>query len=337
MTAEPPLICGIDAAIIGVSDPGPHLALYCDQLGFAVAGGGRFAAGPLWGSGSGEIAYTVLAAAGAPSGRILLLTVPGADPAAARHPHTSDLGLAGIDLYTKDITATHATLNAAGHPWLAPPATFEIPFGGSVVTVTEGFCLAPDGTDLVFVQPASPRGTGAWDADHDRAYTEVTSVVCHVGAFEAEVAFWGPEGLGLALWYDVTFRSAGLEAMAGLPENTDMRLAFLAGERTARIEVISLAAVGTDNRPGQRPGHAFGHTGWVVSTTDLDEALHRAAARGGVLRAGPMPVPGGPFGSGRVAALDTPNGIAVTIVEAAHGAAAVGVPSTNTAEQDVSS
>ena len=43
----------------------------------------------------------MLTAAGAPHGRIVLLTVPAGE---AVHPHSADYGLAGIDLYTRDIT-----------------------------------------------------------------------------------------------------------------------------------------------------------------------------------------------------------------------------------------
>ena len=322
-----PLIHGIDAAFLGVTDPQPHLDFYCGQLGYEVADQGAVPAAvadALWGlsgavSGavSGDVAVTVLTVAGAAHGRIVLLTV--ADAAEPEYPHTADYGLIGIDMYTRDIGAAHRALTAAGHRWVSAPATWKVPFGDQVVTVTEGFCLAPEGTDLVFVQPANPRGTAAWDADPSRPYTELTSVVCHVPDLDAELAFWGPDGLGLALWYDTTFSSEGLEQMADLPARTRMRLAFLAGPQTARIELtrIENRSTGIDRRRRQRTAHALGHSGWLVSTGDLDGALARVTERAGTVLAGPLPG-AGVLGSGRLASVDTPNGIPLTIQEASR-------------------
>lgn len=311
------LVPGISAAFLGVSDPEPHVDFYCGRLGFAVAERGdvpRGLAAQLWAV-DREVPYVVLTAAGAPHGRIILLTVPGVTE--ANHPHTADLGLVGIDVYTDDIVRAHADLTRAGHPWATPPATWEVPLGDKQVLVTEGFCYAPEGTDIVFVQPENPRGTAAWDAEPDRPFTEVTSLVCHVPDVDAEVGFWGPDGLGLALWYDVSFSSPGLEQMAGLPAGTTMRLAFLAGPETARIEVTQVGdgSLGTDRRVAQRTAKALGHTGWLIRTPDLDRALAVVHDRHGRITAGPLDSVGGLFGAGRVAFVDTPGGIPVTIQE----------------------
>lgn len=311
------LVPGVSAAFLGVSDPAPHLDFYCGRLGFAVAERGDVLgeqAARLWGV-DRDVPYVVLTAAGAAQGRIILLTVTGADEAV--HPHTADLGLVGIDVYTDDIVRAHADLTAAGHPWATAPATWEVPLGDTLVTVTEGFCYAPEGTDVVFVQPEHPRGTAAWAAEPERPYTEVTSLVCHVPDVDAEVAFWGPGGLGLEVWYDLAFSSPGLEEMAGLPPGTKMRLAFLAGRETARIEVTQVGdgTLGIDRRDGQRTAQALGHTGWLIDTPDLDRALAMVRDRGGRITSGPFDGAGGLFGARRVAFVDTPGGIPVTIQE----------------------
>jgi predicted enzyme related to lactoylglutathione lyase len=306
------LIEGVTAALIGVRGVAAHLDLYCGQLGFEVASTDVIpaaTASALWGGKLPDIAVTVLAAASAPTGRIALLTIPGLDPVA--HPHTADLGLEGIDIYTKDIKATHKQLAAAGYPWQSPPETYDVPLeDGSSVTVTEGMCLAPDGTVLVFVEPANPRGTAAWNADPDRDYTELTSVVCHVPNADAEIMFW--TRLGLSIWYDVTFSATGLEQMTGLPAGTRLRLAFVAGPATARIEVTSVVsgASGVDRRGATSPGRALGHTGWVMRCSDLAEALSQSSAAGGTVVGGPVPL-----GNGRAASILTPNGISVTFIQ----------------------
>lgn len=319
MSDQPP-IQGVNAAFLGVTDPAAHLAYYCDQLGFAVAESGVLSAveaSAVWGEGVGEVGVTVLTAAGAGHGRIILLQLAEAGPAV--YPHSADFGLAGIDMYTRDIAESHRVLTAAGYPWVTPPATWKVPLGEKIVTVTEGFCNAPEGTGVVFVQPAAPRGTAAWDAEPDRFYTELTSVVCHVPDFEAEIGFWGPDGLGLAQWYDVTFSDPGLDTMASLPAGTVMRLAFLAGPLTARIEVTRIQdrTVGTDRRAEQRTARHLGHSGWLVRTHDLDAVLDRVRQRGGAVLTGPLPGPDLLFRGARVAMVDTPNGIPVTFVEQA--------------------
>jgi catechol 2,3-dioxygenase-like lactoylglutathione lyase family enzyme len=308
----------VNAAYVGVTDAQPHLELYCGQLGFAVAETGVIPAAQaaaLWGEGIGDTEVTVLAAAGAAHGRIVLLRVPGAAP--AEYPHTADFGLAGIDVYTRDIEESHRVLSAAGYRWMTPPDTWKVPLGDTLVTVTQGFCQGPEGTDIVFVQPAAPRGTAAWDAEPDRFYTELTSVVCHVPDFDAEVGFWGPDGLGLSPWYDVSFSHPGLDAMATLPPGTVMRLCFLAGPETARIEVTQIQnrSTGTDRRPEQRTGRHLGHSGWLVRTPDLDAALTAAERSGGRLLSPAADGPSVLFGGARVAMVDTPNGIPVTLHE----------------------
>jgi len=315
---EQSLIQGVNSVFIGVSDPQAHIDFYCGQLGWAVSETGVLSAdeaASIWGDGVGQTEVTVLSAAGLTHGRIILLTVEKSGP--AEYPHTSDLGLAGIDIYTRDIRQTHRVLSSAGYTWVTPPATWEIPVGERVVSVTQGFCNAPDGTALVFVENAAPRGVAAWEVEPDRAYTELTSVVCHVPDFSAELAFWGEDGLGLGTWYDISFTSPGLDEMASLPKGTVMRLAFLAGPKTARIEVTQIQdrTTGLDRRGQQRTARDFGHTGWLVQAADLDEVIRRGIAQGGVVQSGLTVGPSLLFGSSRVAMINTPNGISVTIQE----------------------
>jgi predicted enzyme related to lactoylglutathione lyase len=312
------LVGGVNAAFIGVLDPGPALDLYVGQLGWQVADEGVIpasAAARLWGEEVGELAVTVLTAAGAPHGRLVFLRVP--DQPLPAHPRQADTGLIAINMYTRDIEVTYRQLTEAGQRWATKPATWEVPLGERMVTVTQGFLHAPQSTDIVFVQPAQPRGTAAWDVDPERHYTEMTSVVCHVPDFEAETRFWGADGLGLASWYDVTFSHPGLEALANLPAGTVMRLSFLAGPTTARIEVTRIAdrSLGTDLRATQRTARHVGHTGWLVEVRDIEATVARAAELGATVHAAPHEGPQFLFGGRAVAFLDTPNGLPVTFVE----------------------
>lgn len=316
-----PLVEGITAAIIGARDFGPHLGFFRDRLGYEVAAEGTVPAAvadALWGTGPGDVDTMALAAAGADTGRIHLVRVP--EPfAPAERPHNLDVGLIGIDMYTKDIEAAHTRFAADGIDWSTPPATYGVAVGDQEVMVTQGVCPAPDGTVVVFVRPAAVRGTAAWEADPERLYTELTSVVCHVPDADAEIAFWGPDGLGMSLWYDVVFSSPGFDTVAGLPSGTRMRLAFLAGERTARIEVTSAEGEHrVDRRPFQRPGRALGHSGWTVRTRDIGAALETVRRTGGRVPGDPVETGDPLHGKAAVAAATTPNGVSVTLYEP-HG------------------
>ncbi|MGW5156309.1 hypothetical protein ACWEPN_12595 [Nonomuraea wenchangensis] len=311
-----PLVEGITAAMVGVTEFDPHLRLFRDDLGFEVVAEGVVpaeVADALWGSGPADVEAVALAAAGAGTGRIHLVRVP--EPIApAEPPHNLDDGLIGIDLYARDIDAAHAELGRAGRTWDTPPTTYGVAVGDREVQVTQGVCPGPDGTVVVFVQPAAVRGTEAWAADPGRPFTELTSVVCHVPDADAEVAFWGPDGLGMSLWYDVEFSSPGFDTVAGLPSGTKMRLAFLAGEKTARIEVTSAAGEHrVDRRAAQRPARSLGHSGWSVRTRDLEAALESVRRTGGRVLGAPVETDDPLHGRAVVATADTPNGVSVTL------------------------
>ncbi|MFC6152331.1 hypothetical protein [Nocardioides yefusunii] len=311
---------GVNAAFLGVAELQPHLDLYVGQLGWEVHRSGVVSseeAARLWGEGVGETPFTELRAAGAATGRIFLLEVAGRE--VGQHPMQADTGLLAINMYTRDLDVSYDVLSAAGQTFRTPPASWAVPLGDKLVTVTQSFLLAPDGVDIVFVQPAEARGTAAWDADPERHYTELTSVVCHVEDFEAEAAFWGPEGLGMSQWYDVTFSHPGLDAMAQLPDGSVMRLAFMAGATTARLEITRLENrdLGVDHRTVQRTGRHLGHTGWLFTVPDVAAVAAAVRAAGGEVLSDVHAGPAELFAGARVAFVNTPNGLPVTFVETA--------------------
>lgn len=321
MTDQALVIGGVDAAYLGVNEFRAHLDLYVGQLGWEEASSGVLGSAEaerLWGAGIGDIPFVELRAAGAGHGRLFLLQVP--EQEVPEHPMQADLGMVAINMYTRDIEVSHRELGAVGHQFRTPPATWAVPLGDTLVSVTQMFLLAPEGVDVVFVEPAQARGTAAWDADPDRHYTELTSVVCHVPDFEAEARFWGADGLGLQSWYDVSFTHPGLDEMAQLPSGSVMRLSFLAGPTTARVEVTQLEekARGVDRRAGQRTGRHLGHTGWLLKVRDLDETLFRVAQLGGTVLSEAHPGAASMFNGARVAFVDTPGGLPVTFVEGSH-------------------
>lgn len=312
------IIGGINAAFLGVNDLAAHLQTFVSLLGWKVESEGvveEADAQRLWGPRAGQTPFTELRAAGASHGRIFLLEVP--EQETTGHPMQADKGLVAINMYTRDIRETYSGLSSAGQSFRTPPASWAVPLGDAMVSVTQTFLLAPEDVDVVFVEPANARGTAAWDVDPERHYTELTSVVCHVPDFDAEMRFWGPDGLGLQSWYDVSFSHPGLDEMADLPSGSEMRLSFLAGDTTARLEITHLddQSLGVDRRQNQRTGQHLGHSGWLVCVRDLDTTLTQARSLGGTVLAEAHEGSRAMFGRSRVAFVDTPNGLPVTFLE----------------------
>ena len=95
-------------------------------------------------------------------------------------------------------------------------------------------------------------------------------------------------------------------------------MVFLAGESTARIEVIKVNNVEPprDLRAEQRPGKALGHSGWSFKTHDLDGALAVVTKQGGVVLSAPVVTDDPIHGKARLASAETPEGAFIELWEA---------------------
>jgi len=313
-------ITGVTGAFVGVQDFAPHLEFWCGELGWENCKSGVISAeiAQKVYHVEGEIEVKVLCAAGSDTGQVYLVRTKNADSLTPRYPHTSELGFHALDLYTKDSAATYEQMKKAGHKWVREPEAYKVPLGETVVEITEAFLFGPEGTAAVFVEAKNARVTKAWDINPDLPYTELTSVVCGVRDVEGLTAFFGPEGLGMAKWYDVSFTSEGLNKMAQLPSDAEITLVFLAGESTARIEVIKVNNVEPprDLRAEQRPGKALGHSGWSFKTHDLDGALAVVTKQGGVVLSPPVVTDDPIHGKARLASAETPEGAFIELWEA---------------------
>lgn len=313
------LLGGITAAVVGVSDPAPHLQLW-RVLGYEVAAQGQVPAADaaaLWGL-DAAVDVWALAPPGVDTGRVHLLRLPAAPSPAGPPdraprvpaPRMDRAGLQGLDLYARDLATAGAVLAGAGYPWHVAPVSYGVTVGEQVVTITEAALHGPDGVTVVLIQPGAPRATRAWEARPGALFTELTSVVVAAGDVAAEVAFW--TRLGLATWYDVTVRDDQLARLAELPPGTAVRIAFLAGTQTARVEILGLPDAPPAPAPPAVPGRTLGHSGWSARTPDLDAAL----AAAGVPPERPPAVADTPLhGRARVATVRTPAGVAVELWE----------------------
>jgi predicted enzyme related to lactoylglutathione lyase len=134
---------------------------------------------------------------------------------------------------------------------------------------------------------------------------------------EKAKAFFGPEGLGLGIWYDVTLSSPGIEKMAHLPPGTLVQLAFLAGSKTARVEIIN-----TSNLPDrlnitakQRVGLSLGHSGWSFITHDIETACKKITLQGGKVISNMIQTDDPVHGKARIVSALTPEGSFIELWE----------------------
>lgn len=314
-----PLVSGVTAALIGIHDLDNQLGFWREELGWNIIEEGAISsvvARELYRV-DGEIRVWKLAPVEADSGQLWFMQTPNSEYLVPRHPHTSELGFHAVDLYTRDCMATYDQLLAKGWKWPALPQKYDVPLSGKNIEVMEGFCFGPEGSDIVFVEAKNARSTIVWDKDPTLAYTELTSVVCGVKDVDLAKEFFGPEGLGMSIWYDVTMISKGVNIVAGLPSDSEIRLVFAAGGKTARIEIINVTnhEPTADCRQIQRPGKSLGQIGWSFLTTDLELAMAKVVSKRGRLITRPVLTNDPIHGSARVVAAETPEGAFIELWE----------------------
>ncbi len=314
-----PFIDGVTAALVGVHNVDTHLGFWRDELGYEVIDNGVIAASTAKAlyKVDGEIEAWQMAPAGADTGQVWFIKTPNSAALTPKYPHTSEWGYHALDLYTRDVMATHSQLFPKGWQWPALPQAYGVPFGDKVIEITEGFCFGPEGTDIVFVEATNERPTHAWGTNPKLPYTELTSVVCGVKDVELAKEFFGPEGLGMGIWYDVSFVQDGVNLIAELPQGSNVRLAFVAGSKTARIELIHVHDLPprADTRAQQRPGQVLGHMGWSFVTPDLDGAMKRIVEKKGALISDVVSTNDPLHGNARVVAAHTPEGAFIELWE----------------------
>ncbi|GIW06911.1 MAG: hypothetical protein KatS3mg060_1716 [Dehalococcoidia bacterium] len=314
-----PGLRGLTEVMVSVSDFEPHLALYRDLLGFDVRSHGvidPIVAATLWGIPTGRAVEAMQLGAGASdSGLLRLVRVAGA-PTEAERPAVLDFGLFDFDIYTMDMPAAYNELTAAGYEWTSPPQLWS-PDGQPEIDVLEGWCLAPDGVNLVMNRPFQRKGSKAWNADPDRRYTEVTASVTVVADLEREATFW--QALGLRIGVDFLLRHPAIDRFLQLPAGTELRMLLLTarGSGPARVELITplTNASGVDRTRRQRPGQVLGLCGWALRVGDLDAALDAVARGGGRCVGGPISIETPIHGQGRAAAVETPAGVLIELTQ----------------------
>ena len=319
-----PLITGVHALMLGVPVFAPLRRVFTEALGWDVVGEAeldRELCAALWGVASAA-EVVVLASRSVPHGRVHLCRFPDAAATEVADQGPRAFGFRAMNTYVRDMDEARSRVEAAGGTWGAE-TRFEIQsVDGVKQTVHQGRALLPHGAGLVFVVPTIPRWTAAWSKDESVFCPEATSVVVASGDADGSKRFWGPDGLGLEIRYDVVQTNPGTNKMVGLEPDAAVRLVFGWGEKTARVEILGRAKdayehiVSPDLTLHQRPGVGLGPIGWVIEVADLDAALVRMQATGGRVFAGPLPAQNALHGERRVATIETPENTWLSVWEA---------------------
>ena len=309
---------GLAYIAIGTSDLELSLRLYRDALGMTVHGD-ETVAGPaaerFYGlPPGGSVRQVMLGQQDVRYGMLQLLDFGAATAGRVQDGATAvDHGhIKTLDVFVDDYAAASERLLGAGFHWETEPRTY--PAGDA--SATEGHIHAPDDVLLAIIQiHGVPR---AAFARADGLFSEVGASSQIVADLAAHTRFFG-EGCGFTVHYDEELTGPGVDSLVGLPEGTGLHMTIMApeGYNTGKVGLIRYGA-GAAGRSlaGQSwpPRHGLLAHGFVVR--DLAAVCARLAVLGGEVRVAPAAVALAPWGAPRAAAVATPEGLRLELVEA---------------------
>ncbi|MEX1310978.1 MAG: VOC family protein [Candidatus Sulfomarinibacteraceae bacterium] len=223
----------------------------------------------------------VMAAPGAPRGRVRLVSTP--NPARTYAPF--DARPFAIDLFTADMDRSVAEARKAGYH--TSPVT-DHRFGP--VTIREVEIIGPDRVVMTLLEPSAGRRPCILDDDPGRLHSEVHAFVWSDTDLDRHIGYWTDRGLQTLM--DVVMETPGLGALVGAPdEDVKLRLTVFADQPEARpIRVEYVEFIGKPSQPQPTLPLAAGLHAPAFELEDLDAVLEELA----------------PAEIGEVVAVDTP-------------------------------
>lgn len=216
-----------------------------------------------------------------------------------------DLLPKNLDLYTTDMPARYAELEAAGHQFRARWA--EMAAGQH--RFREVQMQAHDAINLVLIEAIGP---GYATAMSPRGYAGVGPLVTIVPDIGIETVFWR-DVLGMSTTLELELDGPVIERTVGLPAGAALRLRVFGdpAEALGRIEIIEYQQVHGENRYPQARPPATGilHANWQIP--DLEPI--RARLRDAKLPFAEHGTVGALYGSGPVLSFFSPAGFRVEV------------------------
>ena len=206
----------------------------------------------------------VMAAPGAPRGRVRLVSTP--NPARSYAPF--DARPFAIDLFTANMDRSVEI--AAGAGYHTSPIT-DHRFGP--VTIREVEITGPDRLVVTLLEPSAGRRPCILDDDPERLHSEVHAFVWSDTDLDRHIGYWTDRGLQPLM--DVVMETPGLGALVGAPdEDVKLRLTVFADEPDARpIRVEYVEFIGKPSTPQPTLPLAGGLHAPAFELADLDTAI----------------------------------------------------------------
>jgi hypothetical protein len=210
----------------------------------------------------------VMAAAGAPRGRVRLVSTP--NPTRTYAPF--DARPFAIDLFTADMDRSVAEAADAGYH--TSPIT-DHHFGP--VTIREVEITGPDGLVVTLLEPSAGRRPCILDDDPDRLHSEVHAFVWSDTDLDRHIGYWTDRGLQTLM--DVVMETPGLGALVGAPdEDVKLRLTVFADQPEARpIRVEYVEFIGKPSQAQPTLPLAAGLHAPAFELENLDAVIDRLA------------------------------------------------------------
>ena len=264
-----------------------------------------------WGLAEGDIVdQALLRTPGMEHGGVHLVRFRLPGPPVRESAAATDLVPKSVDIATRDLTARHAELLAAGYK-------FRSPIGKLVtdkVVVHEVHLPGPDAVNFVFVEQ-----DGHPEPVSDKGYGVLPQIVAISPDNRLEKAFFETV-LGLQETSYNRFSGPEVEKTIGLPQGAglDIRIFGDSAYEFGRLEIVQYEGVtSADLYPRTQPP-ARGLLSVTYFVPDVGAILTRAMASD-VPRMRSMPVDHGVvasiFGASRMASLTSPAGLRIDLVE----------------------
>lgn len=273
-----------DHVTVGASDPA-QTGDFLQRLGFECTGRQQLSAteaAALYGL-THAVTEDWYAAAGSRWGQIVVVKTPTA-------PHDRspfDRGAHALDLYTRDMDQSIATVRAAGGS-CGPVGCYHT----GPLQIAEVKAAGPDGLPIVFIATGQRRSS-VLDDHPERLHSEVHSIVWVVDDVEKARRMWESEA-GLSPLIDLELADPAVAQFMGLDDpQTRLRLVMEcdAAVHPARLELLTFP----DHAGPRPPVHPLAAGAFLPGFTAADVAAARAALRSADF--GPV-TPAGVFGTG---------------------------------------
>jgi catechol 2,3-dioxygenase-like lactoylglutathione lyase family enzyme len=210
-----------------------------------------------------------------------------------------------------DLDKTYKNLIEKGFTFIAPPVTYKpewVPF-----TVKEAILIGPNHVPIAHIEilaTPTPKMRGA--------YGGIPDVSLVVQDMDKALRFYR-DALGLSLMGVHTLPRGQVNRVLGLPQGTDLRMAFLKGDTKGPVvELLSYSLKGRPLAPVAKPPN-LGLFMISFRIDDLSGVVEKFKYENRAILAGPTELEEGPHGNIHAITVEGPDGEMIELFEIING------------------